>query len=162
MVSQQCDVSFFTAMDTYLLQWTQTLNEIKLQYLDAEQSEAACFQEEQELLLVKYRNELQHLQSNYNTVVEYRKQVYITRLMAHIKAVSEFNFRGQMSIPAGQQVEQAQQPLNIPIKIQNALISPRDDDILNAQLEDTSIAESQAPESAPRGSERSTQPKLKY
>ncbi|KAI0536650.1 hypothetical protein GGR58DRAFT_474438 [Xylaria digitata] len=162
--SQQRDVSPCAAVDMYTSQWTQTLNEIKLQYVNTKRSEAACFQEEWQLLLEKQnslRNELQsieeriqHLQSNYDTIVKDRRQAYATRLEAHVKTISEYNFTSQISVQMGQQVEQT---LNTPIEIENAAISPRDDDVPNAQVQDTIVVETQSPDSASSG-ERSTQP----
>ncbi|KAI3335904.1 hypothetical protein F4824DRAFT_462852, partial [Ustulina deusta] len=142
MISQQRDASSLDAIVTYMLEWTQTLNEINSQYADTKQSDEACFQEELGLLLEKQnslRNELQriekrlqHVRSNYNTVVKDREQADATRVEAHVKTLSEYDFTSQISIQAGQQVEQARH---------------------------TRIAESQAPESALRRSGRNTRSK---
>ncbi len=101
MISQQRDASSLDAIVTYMLEWTQTLNEINSQYADTKQSDEACFQEELGLLLEKQnslRNELQriekrlqHVRSNYNTVVKDREQADATRVEAHVKTLSEYD-----------------------------------------------------------------------
>ncbi|KAJ2979030.1 hypothetical protein NUW58_g7308 [Xylaria curta] len=77
-----------------------------------------------------------------------RKQAYTIKLKeAYAKVLSEYNFTSQMSIQTGQQVEQAQQT---PMDIQNIAISPRDDDVPNAQVRDTIVIEIRSPDSTLR------------